>query len=335
MGTISVDDLMESSNDGAAQSSENNNSGADDDGALETAVDEVGGNLESAREYVDNNGKKDDLTEFAQELARDEELHALQEEYRRMNDLKRIITNYLYNDDREYSHFLDSFWGDSDDPTEGTYNYVQQQSRDEGGNLAFYKALFPEPVEAYWDDDVVLWQERPDDDSHIYITRSFVEEYGGFTIEVDGSEKPRPPSDAELKELSDGGSGGSTPPSDSSAPFDPGEMTVDALREALGDQPGDTFTVAELEALLEAEKSGDGKHGNRKLAKKAIRGALNQARDASDDEPEQQSLDESAKDPEAVAGEIIGENGLDMSVAAIAGMLKGGMSREDIEQRFA
>jgi hypothetical protein len=211
-GVLSLDSVMESGN-GSDVSSGNNSDSDSDDSALKSAVEAIGGNVDHALDYVQEHGNEDDLIEFAGSLASDEDLWQQQEEYRRMNDVHRIIRNWLRSADPEFTVYTGEFYGDSDDPEPGCYNHEQQKSREMGGNLMWYRAIFPEPVTEYWDSDPVLWYEfdsvgysDADQDSHIYVTQDFVKSYSPFAREIDGSERPCPPSNDQLENSTTDGS---------------------------------------------------------------------------------------------------------------------------------
>jgi hypothetical protein len=236
------------------------------------AVEAIGGDVEHAQAYVDEHGRKSDLAEFADRLAESGDLMAVHEEYRRMNDIHRIIKKWLRSAEQEYTGYTGKFYGDSDDPEPGTYNAVQQKSREMDGNLMFYRAIFPEPQTAYWDSDPVLWFEFPEigytgdkQDSHVYVTADFAEQYSEFAIEIDGRNRPVPPANSDLEDGSSGASGSAQDASDAgTVEFDPAEYTIPELEEALQSRE---FTEADLDALLDLEKSGQARKG----AKNAIR----------------------------------------------------------------
>jgi hypothetical protein len=175
-------------------------------------------------------------------------------------------------------------------------------------------------------------------DTHIFVTREWCEEYADYTMEVDGNEVPRPPSDSEIEQANGGGgaddASAASDSDDISAPFDPSEFTV----AEMGEKVEDINRMTELRALLDAEKAGEGRSANRKGAKNAIRDrmdALEAAReqdDDSDSEPEQQSLDDaSEKSNAAIAGEMVAD-GVDMHPDSIAAMLDKGMTREEVRE---
>lgn len=315
--TIEISELAGNASTDSVEQSDNNDSGSDSD-ALITACEAIDANIDSAKEYVDNHGNKDELTAFAETLADNDELWSVMEEYREKLDVHRIKQNYLYNVDGDFTKWSAAFYGDSDnpDPEADTYNGIQAKSRDMGGNLAYYKALFPEPVEAHWEQEPVLWEERPDEDAHIYVTQEFASEYSDFTLE-DG--RPRPPTDQELAELQ--GSSGGSGTSSADAPINPGTMTVETLKNKLKEND---YTSTEVKAILTAEQNGD----QRKTAIQAIRRALDNAND-SDDSSEP---DESGESPEEAAGRLVAETGTDMHPKAIAGMLRGGMGESEVKE---
>lgn len=323
MAIVTLDDVDTSSNDSGASSENNSGSDSVDEQfrELEETCDTIGADFENAkgRAVNDDGVDLDDLITVATNLAGEngEELFVVMELYRMWNDQKRIVTNYLYNLDAEFGAFLDKFWGENDDPEPGTYNYVRNQSRerdDNPGGLFTYKALFPEPAEAHWDDDVVQLIERPDDDSHIYVPMEWVETYTN-TMEVNGREVPRPPTNAELEQ---GATSDDT--SDLKLPFDPAEFTIDELKDEL--QQVD-YDAEQLEAALESEKSG-----------KARKGAKNALRDALDDAESSGGASSSSDNDEpsnaVKAGRIVGENNLDVNPDGVAGMLDSGMTEDEI-----
>lgn len=230
-------DVSGSSND-TANNSGASESGSDDEHAeFEAAVEGVGGNVEHARAYVDANGAKEKFMDFIASL--DEDMMEQAEEYRLWNDQHRIRQRFLHNVDGDFSTWSSQFYGNSDDPDPETYNGVQQASRDAGVNLAFYKALFPEPQEEYWPAEPVLYEEvdrgygEGQQDSHIYVSQEFVNEYSDFTMDVNGEAKPRPPTDDELQAMSNGGASASSTPSESDKYRD---MDHDELKEEARDR---------------------------------------------------------------------------------------------------
>lgn len=286
---LSLDDLQSSGNDGSnatETTSDSSSTGGSDD--LEAACEAIGADYDHAKAYVDSHGNKDDLTAFAQRLANSDELFDAMADYRQGNCIHRMIRNWLRSDDRDFTAFTGQFYGNSDDPEPGTYNDVQQRSREMDGNLMFYQALFPSPVGERWDSDPVLWHEFDsigyDDgqqDTHIFVPREFVEEYGEFSIEIDGESKPRPPANSEL-----GGNSGNAGGSDAPV-IDPRNYTIDDLKEKLQSLLSDGVPPEGFDEILEAERSGK----DRKGAKEAIEDARN---DASPDESDESdaSLDD-------------------------------------------
>lgn len=213
--TVKLSDMT-----GSSSNDTTNNGGAGDDesesdDALIDAVESVGGDVDQVREYIDANGAKDKFMSYIESL--DDDKIAQGEKYRRWNDQSRIRKNWLYNVDGSFSVWATSFYGDSSDPEPDTYNGVQQESRDEMGvNLMFHKALFPEPVEEHWPGEPVLYHEFAErgygdgeQDTDIYVTQEFVEEYSDFTVEIGGEAKPRPPTDDEIDAMDNGGASAS------------------------------------------------------------------------------------------------------------------------------
>lgn len=265
-GVIDLNDVQ--GTDSGTSGSDSDDGG--DHGDLKEAVESVGGDFEHAKLYVEQTDQDPEvLIDFIAGL--DDDLMQLHETYRQSSDIKRIDLNWLRNDDgRSYSAYRGAFYGDSDDPAEGTHNAIAQQARaNDAANLMWYRAVFPEPQTDFWDSDAVRWHEFDDigyddgeQDSHIYVTRDFVEEYGDFTIEVDGEERPRPPTDSEI--------GGASSSSD--APIDPSDFTVEELRDEVQEGIG-SWSESDFEAVLEAEEGSK----DRTTAKKAITGAMNEA----------------------------------------------------------
>lgn len=226
--------------------------------SLRETCEEIGADYEHAQDYVDVHGGKDDLIEFAERVAEDDELVEQMERYRRWNDQHRIRRRHLHNVDGSFEAWTTQFYGDTDDPEPETYNGVQKASRAMDGNLIYYRALFPEPQEQYWNGEAVLWEDmgelgHKDDeqDSHIYVDEDFVEEYSSFTVDVNGEAKPRPPTDEEIQRMQGGrdadAAASSSNDTQSGLPFDPADYTVDGLRDKLTAKPGDHYTVEEIE----------------------------------------------------------------------------------------
>lgn len=310
---LNVQDLMgstDSSND--AESTSDNQTKIQ----LDPVFENIGADEDRVCDFIDEQGKSDEITNLAKELADDDGLFELMEEYRRYVDLKRILQGYLYDADGDFSAFADEFWGDTDDPEPETFNFVQQKARDSVGNLYYYKQMFPEPVEEHWEGEAVLWTEREDDDSHIYVTESFVENFTDFTMEVNGEEVPRPPTASELAEL-DGGSQSET---EQSVPIDTTEHTIPELEDAIEDaMPG--LSVEQTENLLVHEKANK----DRKGAKEAIGAAIEAAKQLADDS----DASESSGDGFSV-GELAGELREDPDV--IRGMRSKGLSEDEIRE---
>lgn len=301
-GVLSLDEVQSSGNDAGSNDSETNDGGASaDTDALKQACEAIGADYENASSYVSEHGKEDDLTEFAQRLASDAELQAVQEKYRRFNDIHRIIRKYLRNADADFTAYTGAFYGDSSSPDEGTYNFVQQESREVDGNLMFYRALFPSPDAEFWDNDPVLWHEFDStgysdgmQDSHIYVTQEFVSEYSGVnSLEVQGDSKPVPPSNDMLN----GDDSGSPASETSDSPFDPNSFTIPDLEEKLDNRD---LSVDELESLLAEEKA----NAERKGAKNAIRDAIDAAEQTASNGGDS---DDSDSSPAKTAGEMTGE----------------------------
>jgi hypothetical protein len=360
---VKMSDLV----DGSTNSTSNNDTssaGSSSKDELRELCEELGGDFDHAMLYVDQNGQKDELIRYAKwwRDASDEDRELLCQ-YRAASGENRIRHGWLHDFEAEHdasvSVWSQSFYGDSDAPADGTYNDLQQQVRadDFGGNLMFHQAIFPTPQEAYWPSgEAVLWHEYPDDkigygddkrDTHVFVDRQFIEEYRDYTFTADGETKVRPPTNAEINERAIGESQDGGASVDRALPFNPSDFTVDELRDEL--DPVTDFTVEGLESVLEEEKRGNGRFNNRKNAKRAIRGALNELRDkqSSDgsDDDGQQSLDEAApassddesaseasesETPGNVAGRIFAEYRPDTKPDVIEGMLRQGMSEEEV-----
>lgn len=310
-GIVSLDAI--SSNGGSGTESETNDGSSGSEFAeLREACEAIGADTENAIERVKSGDGADEesLVELARELADDDELWDALEEYRAFNDQHRLKQNHLLNSDKEFTDWSAAFYGDSDDPEEGTYNAVQQRARDMGGNLYYYKALFPEPdAEHFPSDTAVVWQERPDEDSHIYVTEEYIEAYGDFTLEIAGKERPVPPWNGASES---GSSGNDDYP-------DPNTLTVDSVKD-IYDTVQDQSV---LEQALEIEKATK----DRKTAKQYLERRIERA-ESSDDESE-------GKSPEGVAGEIAANTSVDLHPDTIAEMVENGMTRDEIVDRFA
>lgn len=274
-GVISLDNISSTTEEQSGNNADSNSdqelegdAGVED---LREACELVGADFDHVLTRVMNDSSLDakDLINFMQNLSNDDELWESQEQYRCYSDIHRIKTFHLQSRDEDRTKWSQAFYGDSDDPSEGTYNWYQQRSRDLNGNLYWYRAIFPEPVEEHFPGNPVVWQERPDDDTDIFVTEEFMEEYEPYAIEIDGEMRPVPPTDEQA------GSGSS--PSDSDA-IDPREMTVDEIKDSLTD-----LSESELEQLLEVEEATK----DRKTAKEAIRREIESSEsDESDDDEE-------------------------------------------------
>lgn len=277
-GVISLDDYT-SGNDSSSTDSDTTSGSSDsssDD--LRAACEAIGASYERAKAYVEEHDSKSDLVNFAERLANDDELWEVSEDYRCGNDVHRIVLNFLRSHDKDFTPFTERFYGEPDDPEPGTYNFVQQRSQNMDGNLMFYRVLFPEPVADHWDGNAVLWHEFSEigfgddqQDSHIYVTEEWVEEYGDFTIQVDGTAKPVPPAREDL----DGSAGGSSGGASDSLVLDPDNYTSSdgQLSDALEEAIADGATESDLRAVLEAEQDGQ----DRSTAKGAIEAAIEEA----------------------------------------------------------
>jgi len=355
---VKMSDLVDGSNDSTSSDSDSGSGGGTSSkDELRELCEEVGGDFDHAMLYVDHNGQKDALIDYAKwwRDASDDE-RELVAQYRAAAGENRIRKGWLYqyenDNDASFSAWSQSFYGDSDAPADGTYNDLQQRVRNEtDGNLMFHQAIFPTPQEAYWPSgEAVLWHEYPDErigygddkrDTHVYVDRQFIEEYRDYTFTADGETKVRPPTDAEINEAA-GASPSEESSMDRSIPFNPSDFSVEELEDELN--PVTDFTVEGLEALLEEERRGNGRFNDRKGAKEAIRNALNELRDSqsdssddSDGEAQQQSLDDAASSDDSdgetageAAGRIFSEYRPDTDPDVIKGMLKSGMTEEEV-----
>jgi len=330
--TVDISELANSASTDSSSDSETNSDSASSMDELHDVCGAIDANIDAAEAYVDEHGNKSDLIEQAKMLANDEELWALAEEYRRQVDLKRIIQGYLYNLDASFSAYLDTFWGDYDDPEEGTFNDVQKRFRDADLNLPMYKALFPEPAEQHWAREPVAWEKfgelGPGDnekDSHIYVTQDYVEEFGDFTLD---NGKPRPPSDSELSELDgDSSSDSSETATDATGTvFDPSKFNNDRVALKLEEN---SYTLDQLEALLEAEQDGK----NRKGATGSIRDAIEAAEEAGGASGDS-SESSDAKTPVEIAGEIVRNHNPDVEGSTIVARLETGLTREQVVEQL-
>lgn len=324
-GFSSVRDLV-SGNGGSGNDSE---STSDNDNPLVEAVEAVNGSVERAEKYVDIHGSKDDLTEFAQAVAGwDEDTIELAEKRRRHIDMNRIVSFHLRGHSQDFTGFTGEFYGDTEDPEEGTYNYVQDKAHDADINMAFYKTLFPEPRAEYWPSEPVVWEKydtigvpnNPDDnfDSHIYLETDIAEEWADFTMENDnGNVVPRPPSNSELEKLADEQDTEDSSSGDSGEGLVPMQHTVKELKAVLKD--GD-WTDEQLSTALTAEEATK----DRKMAKQAIKRERNEL--ASDDS----SDDDEEETPEETAGRLIANRGVSANPGIIVGMLEHGLSEDEV-----
>jgi len=292
-GVISLDEI--SGTDDGSTDSEN-----DDDAfsELRDVCEPIGADVEHAIEAAknDDGAPEEKLIETAREIYDDDELWVFLETYRSMNGPRRILENYMRGHEKEFTGFADAFWGDTSDPDEGTYNYVQQQVRghDSTANLYFYKCLFPEPDAEHFPGEPAVWEERPDDDSHIYVTREWMDTYSDYTLEINGKERPFPPWDAIAGEAGDGDN--NTEPGGDV--LDPREMTVDDIKDALDERD---LSMDELKQLKEAESATE----NRVTALQAIRRAIADIRTGESEPDETDDGTESGESPEAIAGKVL------------------------------
>jgi len=287
MTVKSIEDLVNKSSNDDSTDSETETEGVTM--SLPDVFVAIGADKERVKAEIRDSGNDEELEKFAKKLADDGELWAAQEAYRRYSDLHRFKQNYLLNDNkRDYTMWAAGFYGDSDDPEPDTYNGVQQKSRDIGGNLYFYKTMFPEPVEEYWDSDPVLLVERPDDDSHIYVTEGFVDTYGQFTMEVEGKTVVRPPSDAEIKELRET----ADVDADNDKDMETGDDTDFLLtNDMTNDEVKEEVEKIDNSEMLRNTLTFEQRTKNRKGAKDAIQNRLDIVEQQ---EAAQQSLEESA-----------------------------------------
>jgi hypothetical protein len=315
---LDVSDLMGSTD--SSTDNDNSDTETETEVSLAPVFEEIGADLDRVRAFIKEQDKADEIEQFAKALKEDGDLCELMEEYRRAVDQKRILQNWLYDYDGDFSSFADEFWGDSDDPEPGTFNDIQQRARASKGNLYYYKQMFPEPVEEYWPTDAVLYVERPDDDSHIYVTEDFVDNFAQFTMEIDGKEVPRPPTDSELAEMESESDDSGNDDSDDlpAVPIDTTEVTIAELEDELEHlMPG--LSVEQVENLITHEKANK----DRKGAKQALETALEAAEKQADD-----STDESGDEEQASIGRLAGETGEHPDV--IRGMREEGLDDDQI-----
>lgn len=124
MGIKSVSDLTGESS--ANTSGAEGGSGGSSSGAkyaeLRDACEAIGADYESAREYVDENGKKTKVIALAEKLEGNDAMFEAMEEYRQFAHMKGILQNFMYNmDDHEFTTWAGQFWGDTDDPEPDTF----------------------------------------------------------------------------------------------------------------------------------------------------------------------------------------------------------------------
>jgi len=324
----SVSDLVSGTQTESTDSGTSGSGSSSSRDKLARVVDEVGGDIDGARAYVDEHGGKDKLVEFVESL--DDDLMEIMETYRYYNDcVKRIDMTHLRNRSESWSAWRQEAYGDSDDPEPGTHNYARNQSRDNGGNLMYYKAIFPEPQMEYWPgEEAVVWEERPNEDSHVYVSREWAEEFADFAREINGEMRPVPPSDSDIESMAGDTDSGGLP---DDAPFDPADFTVDELKEEVRNTD---YSAEQLTALTKAEKAGD----DRKTAHQELERQLAAVDpDEAKKEPPASADSSGISDAEErmmVAGRLKGEHGLETSVAGIAGMLES-MSEEEVVETLA
>lgn len=246
------------------ESTENTTEDAGEDDEIPEIYDEIGADEDRVRQFRENQPDNfDELTELANALAESDDLWELHEEYRLTVDLHRINLNHLRG--KREGDFVDAWrealYGDTDDPEAGTKNALQTQMQDHDlANLPRYKVMFPEPVDGFFPGDAVKWSEGMDDfeplalptedgqDSHIWVTMEFAQEFAPYGEEIEGQVRPLPPAE---------------PPAQSGTPaLNPSSYSVDTLKDKLEaiEDPD------ELEAIRDYEVN----HDDRKTARQAI-----------------------------------------------------------------
>ena len=326
---ISLDEIS-----GTDSENSDDNSEADAFAELREAVETVGGDVEHVIESVKNDDSvtEQKLLDTAREIHDDEQLWVDLESYRSMNGPRRILENYFRGHDKEFTGYADAFWGDTENPSEGTYNYIQQKCRDRDvtANLYFYKYLFPEPDAEHFPGEPVVWEKRPDDDSHIYVTQEWIDTYSDYTLELNGEERVVPPWDSVA---GDANSNSTEPDGDV---LDPREMTVAEIKTALDER---ALSMDELKQLQDAEEATE----DRVTALQAIRRARADIR-TDEAEPEDadgySSAEEAESDdtgsgdsPEAIAGKVLSRLSDENEAAhpeVVMAMARDGKSEDEI-----
>lgn len=337
-GVLSLDDLQSSDN-GDSTDTQN------DEDELESLVETLGADLAHADEYIAEHGNRSDIIELAKALRDDDgELWELLEQYRAMNGRHRINTKYLRSFNGKFSAWSENFYGDSESDDKDTYNGIQNavESHDVA-NLMLYKALFPEPVAEYYPGTPVCWQEfseigyteSAEQDTNIYVPQAFCENFADYTIEVDGKERPRPPTDDEV---ADAQGSSSSESSDVDAPIEPSVYTIAELETKL---ENGTFTPEEIRAIEKLEARGK----DRKGANDALSTAYVAAKESESEGNKQSSGGSSDSDESeesrgdtgaATAGEVnkMGEEGHDLDPEKVRELHDDGWTKEEIIEFF-
>lgn len=281
MAVTSLNDLLEGqdvSTDAETESS------SDDEHEIPGVFEEIGADMERVEEFYSRRDESDreGLLGLAERLSEDDEAWQILEDYRLVVDAHRINLNFVRGQREgpfveDWSHAL--YYGpdgSKDSPAEGSKNDLQTRvGEDDDLNLPWYKVMFPEPVSRFHEEDLVRFSEGLDkwseigmpgdsdrQDSHIFVTESFVNDYASYANE-DGL--PLPPAD-----YPDDATATDSPSTDSpsvdAGDFDPAEFNVDVLKDEI-----EAFdSVDELSTVLAVEQQGK----DRKTAKEAIRSRI-------------------------------------------------------------
>lgn len=277
----SLSDMVQTTKNTVSQSTEGASEEEDgDETQIPEVFSEIGADLERVQEFWDERDTDDHerITELAEYLIDNEEAWVLLEGFRLSVDMHRIMLNYVrgQREGEFIQQFSQQLYGPSDGSVEGTKNWYEDQIRDDSNplNLALYKVMFPEPVEEHHEVGLVCFSEGLDkfdeiglpgedgvQDSHIYVTETYIEEFSQFPNDEG---LPLPPADFP-EGTSESGSGAPEIPD---GEFDPADYTIDELEGALED-------IDDIEIL--AEVLTRERHGKERVgAKDAIRSRMSE-----------------------------------------------------------
>lgn len=239
----------------------------DDEPILNDVFEDIGADMDRVERFRDarDEDRFQQLTEQAEiyagdreteqdGLSGDEALEAI-ENYSAGQYVYQLIRNFA-NDRRDgdgYQAWSSAFFGASDGSDEGTYNYWQNLCRDNDLKLDLHRVMFPEPTEHFpgepvnvtkdsglskWD-TIGLPHEDGARDTHVFVTMDYVESFSDY---ANDNGIPLPP--AELPEGANTDDSSKSPTVEAGE-VDPGEYTVDELRDVV-DDIDDVEVLAEM-----------------------------------------------------------------------------------------